>query len=162
MTHILAIDQGTTSSRAIVFDAALRPVATAQKEFAQHYPAPGWVEHDPEEIWETAIATCRAVLVRARVDPSTIAAIGIAGEAETTLAWDRETGKPLGRAIVWQDRRTASACAALRDAGHEPAITAAIESAEPPPSNPTSMLETVATPNCSEPIRAEALPARVP
>ncbi len=118
--HILAIDQGTTSSRAIVFDAGLRVVARAQEEFAQHYPASGWVEHDPEDLWRTVLDTGRAALTRAGVRP---AAIGITNQRETTLIWDRETGKPLHHAIVWQDRRTADLCAALHAAGLAPLVT---------------------------------------
>ncbi|MEZ5798119.1 MAG: glycerol kinase GlpK [Paracoccaceae bacterium] len=124
MTHILAIDQGTTSSRAILFDAALRPVASAQEEFAQHFPASGWVEHDPSDLWTTVAATARAAIEKAGLGPADIAAIGITNQRETTLLWDRATGKPLHRAIVWQDRRTADICAALKQAGHEPMVTA--------------------------------------
>ena len=122
--HILAIDQGTTSSRAIVFDAGLTPVASAQEEFAQHFPASGWVEHDPEDLWHTTLATCRAALDKSGLTADQIAAIGITNQRETTVIWDRDTGKPLDRAIVWQDRRSAAICATLRDAGHEPMITA--------------------------------------
>ncbi|MEM9047961.1 MAG: glycerol kinase GlpK [Pseudomonadota bacterium] len=120
MTHILSIDQGTTSSRAILFDPDLQPKAVAQREFTQHFPASGWVEHDPEEIWSSVLATAREVLSTG--DP--VAAIGITNQRETTLIWDRETGKPIHNAIVWQDRRTADLCADLRAAGHEPMITA--------------------------------------
>lgn len=123
MSHLIAIDQGTTSTRAIVFDQALAPVATAQQEFAQLYPAPGWVEHDPEEIWASVVATVRAAMAKAGLAAKDIAAIGITNQRETTLLWDRATGKPIHNAIVWQDRRTAEACATLRDAGHEPALT---------------------------------------
>jgi glycerol kinase len=122
--YLLAIDQGTTSTRAIVFDAALRPVATAQQEFAQLYPAPGRVEHDVEDIWSTTVATVRAAIARAGVAATNIAAIGIANQRETTIVWERATGRPIHNAIVWQDRRTADACAALRERGHEPAIAA--------------------------------------
>ena len=122
--YLLAIDQGTTSTRAIVFDAALRPVATAQQEFAQLYPAPGCVEHDVEDIWSTTVATVRATIARAGVAATSIAAIGIANQRETTIVWERATGRPIHNAIVWQDRRTADACAALRERGHEPAIAA--------------------------------------
>ncbi len=122
MTHILAIDQGTTSSRAILFDAGLQVVATAQAEFPQHYPAAGWVEHDPEDLWGT-VRQCVAQMV-GKVGPAAIAAIGITNQRETTLIWDRETGTPIHNAIVWQDRRTADTCATLRDAGHEATITA--------------------------------------
>ena len=124
MTHILAIDQGTTSSRAILFDAGLRVVASAQEEFAQHYPRPGWVEHDPSDLWSTVAATARAVMEKAGIRAESIAAIGITNQRETTLIWDRATGQPIHRAIVWQDRRTAGICTALKDAGHEPMITA--------------------------------------
>ena len=123
-SHILAIDQGTTSSRAIAFDRRLRVVGVAQKEFAQHFPHPGWVEHDPEEIWKSVVATCRAAIRKAGIAPAAIAAIGITNQRETTVVWDRKTGKPIHRAIVWQDRRTADACAALRAAGHEATFTA--------------------------------------
>jgi len=122
--YLLAIDQGTTSTRAIVFDAALRPVATAQQEFAQIYPAPGSVEHDVEDIWSTTVATVRAAIARAGVAVKTIAAIGIANQRETTIVWERATGRPIHNAIVWQDRRTADACAELRERGDEPAIAA--------------------------------------
>ncbi len=121
MTHILAIDQGTTSSRAIVFDGDMAPVATAQAEFTQHYPQPGWVEHDPEEIWASVAGTARAAIEKAGNPP--ITAIGITNQRETTLIWDRETGQPIHRAIVWQDRRTADSCEALRAAGHEALVT---------------------------------------
>jgi glycerol kinase len=124
MTHILAIDQGTTSSRAILFDAALRVVATAQEEFPQHYPQPGWVEHDPSDLWSTVAGTARAAIERAGITARDITAIGITNQRETTLLWDRATGQPLHNAIVWQDRRTAPICDALKAAGHEPMITA--------------------------------------
>ncbi len=123
MTHILAIDQGTTSSRAILFDKGLTPVATAQEEFKQHFPQSGWVEHDVDDIWATTAGTCRAAIERAGLTPSDITAIGITNQRETTIVWDRKTGKPVHRAIVWQDRRTAQTCRALRDAGHEEMIT---------------------------------------
>ncbi len=122
MPHILAIDQGTTSSRAIVFDEMLAPVAMAQQEFPQHFPASGWVEHDPEDLWSSTLATCRAALSKAGLKGLDITAIGITNQRETTLVWDRKTGQTLGNAIVWQDRRTADTCAALRDAGHEDLI----------------------------------------
>jgi glycerol kinase len=122
--YLLAIDQGTTSTRAIVFDAALKPVATAQEEFAQLYPAPGRVEHDVEDIWSTTLATVRAAIARAGVEPKAIAGIGIANQRETTVVWERATGRPIHNAIVWQDRRTADTCAVLRDRGDEPAIAA--------------------------------------
>jgi glycerol kinase len=122
--HILAIDQGTTSSRAIVFDRALRVRGVAQQEFRQHFPAAGWVEHDPEEIWQSVVKTARAAIRKAGLKAPAIAAIGITNQRETVVVWDRKTGKPIHRAIVWQDRRTAPACAALRDAGHEAEVTA--------------------------------------
>jgi glycerol kinase len=117
--YVLAIDQGTTSSRAILFDRDGRPVAVAQREFTQHFPQPGWVEHDAGEIWATQQATIYEVLARARAKPSELAAIGITNQRETTLLWDRATGEPLGRAIVWQDRRTAALCERLRAGGRE-------------------------------------------
>ena len=122
MAHLIAIDQGTTSTRAIVFDEKLAPVATAQQELTQIYPAPGWVEHDPEEIWTSVVATVRAAMAKARIAAKDVAAIGITNQRETTIVWDRATGKPVHNAIVWQDRRTADACAALRAAGHEKAV----------------------------------------
>ena len=122
--HILAIDQGTTSSRAILFDGSLRPVAQAQEEFPQSYPHPGWVEHDPADLWSTVAATARAAIEKAGVKAADIAAIGITNQRETTLIWDRRTGQPIHPAIVWQDRRTADTCTALKAAGHEASITA--------------------------------------
>ena len=112
--HILAIDQGTTSSRAILFDASLAVVASAQREFPQHFPASGWVEHEPEDIWDSVLATCREAIAQANSGASDIAAIGITNQRETTLVWDRRTGKAIHRAIVWQDRRTAETCAETR------------------------------------------------
>lgn len=122
MTQILAIDQGTTSTRAILFSADLTPITQAQEEFPQHFPASGWVEHNPADLLRTTLATARMVL--SRTDPAKIAAIGITNQRETTLLWDRATGQALHNAIVWQDRRTADTCAHLRAQGHEPAITA--------------------------------------
>ncbi|MCL4746148.1 MAG: glycerol kinase GlpK [Burkholderiaceae bacterium] len=116
---ILALDQGTTSSRSIVFDATGTPVASAQREFAQHFPKPGWVEHDAAEIWSTQRATIDEALAQARITASDIAAIGITNQRETTVLWDRRTGEPIAPAIVWQDRRTADACARLKAAGVE-------------------------------------------
>src|SRR5947209_14834384 len=104
--YILAIDQGTTSTRAIVFDATGRPVASAQKELPQIFPRPGWVEHDPEEIWRATIEVCRGALANANLAAKDIAGIGITNQRETTVVWDRATGKPVHNAIVWQDRRT--------------------------------------------------------
>ena len=116
---ILAIDQGTTSSRAIVFDADASILSVAQEEFPQLYPANGWVEHDPEAIWSSTLNVCRDAIAEAEAKGATIAAAGITNQRETTLVWDRETGKPLHNAIVWQDRRTAAACEALRGEGVE-------------------------------------------
>ena len=119
MTHVLAIDQGTTSSRAILFDGAMTVAAVAQEEFRQHFPASGWVEHDPTDLWSSVAATTRASIEKARIAPKDIAAIGITNQRETTLVWDRKTGEPIHRAIVWQDRRTADLCRRLKDEGHE-------------------------------------------
>ena len=123
-THILAIDQGTTSTRCLVFDAERRVVGMAQREFAQHYPADGWVEHDPEDIWRDTRTVLDGALAAAALTAGDIAAIGITNQRETTVLWDRTTGKPLHNAIVWQDRRTAPLCAKLREAGHEPMVQA--------------------------------------
>ncbi|WP_408590136.1 glycerol kinase GlpK [Novosphingobium sp.] len=123
-THILAIDQGTTSTRAIVFDATTRAVATAQAEFAQHYPQPGWVEHDVEDIWRDCLATARAAIAQAGLGASDIAAIGVTNQRETAVIWDRATGEPIHRAIVWQDRRTADVCQQLKADGVEELVRA--------------------------------------
>lgn len=123
MTYILAIDQGTTSSRAIIFDAQMSVVAIAQEEFPQHFPQSGWVEHDPTDIWNSVVTTCRAVLDKAAIAAREIAAIGITNQRETTLVWDRATGVPIHNAIVWQDRRTAAFCEELRAEGFEREIT---------------------------------------
>ena len=120
--HLIAIDQGTTSTRAMVFDAALKPVATAQQELRQIYPSPGSVEHDPEEIWTAVVATVREAMAKAAVAAKDVAGIGITNQRETTIVWDRASGKPVHNAIVWQDRRTTETCAALRAAGHERAV----------------------------------------
>jgi glycerol kinase len=120
----MALDQGTTSSRAIVFDAEGAVVSLAQAEVPQIYPAEGWVEHDPEAIWSTTLETARRALKGAEVGGARVEAIGVANQRETTIVWDRATGRPIHNAIVWQDRRTAGACRALRDAGHEAAIQA--------------------------------------
>jgi glycerol kinase len=122
--YLLAIDQGTTSTRALLFDAALTPVASAQQEITQLYPGPGLVEHDPEEIWATTVATIRAALAQAGATARDVAAIGITNQRETTIVWDRSTGRAIHNAIVWQDRRTAPACAALRRSGFESEVTA--------------------------------------
>lgn len=122
MPYVLALDQGTTSSRALLFDARGAVVGSAQQEFAQHFPQPGWVEHDPEDLWRTQLATAREAIEASGVAPGDIAALGITNQRETTVVWDRATGEPVHNAIVWQDRRTADACAALREAGHEDAV----------------------------------------
>ncbi len=117
MTYLLALDQGTSSSRSIVFDAQGRIVAMAQEELTQYYPQPGWVEHDPLEIWRTQLATARAVLAKAGISAQQVHAIGITNQRETTVVWNRKTGQPIHKAIVWQDRRAEPACAALRERG---------------------------------------------
>src|SRR5579883_1347216 len=118
--HVLALDQGTTSSRALVVDQTGAIVASVAHEFPQIYPKPGWVEHDPEAIWSSQLACAREAIARAGTGVEAIAAIGIANQRETVLLWDRRTGAPLMNAIVWQCRRTAERCEALRAAGHEP------------------------------------------
>ncbi len=123
-TALIAIDQGTTSTRAIVFDAALKPLATAQQELRQIYPAPGLVEHDAEEIWAAVVATVREAMAKAGLTAKDVAGIGITNQRETTVIWDRASGKAIHNAIVWQDRRTAGYCDDLRRAGHEPQIAA--------------------------------------
>lgn len=116
---ILAIDQGTTSSRAIVFDGKLKPLAVGQREFRQFYPKSGWVEHDPEEIWSSVVTVCKAALRKAKARPQAVKAIGITNQRETVVIWNRRTGKPIHKAIVWQDRRTAAFCETLKAEGHE-------------------------------------------
>jgi glycerol kinase len=123
MSFVLALDQGTTSSRAIVFDRSGSIRALAQQEFAQHFPQPGWVEHDANEIWTTQSAVMREALAKAAISGADVAALGITNQRETTVLWERATGKPIARAIVWQDRRTADTCDALRAAGHADLIT---------------------------------------
>ncbi len=123
MRYVMAIDQGTTSSRAILFDEKMAIKTIAQEEFPQHYPANGWVEHDPSDLWSTVAATCRAAIEKAGISAADIAAIGITNQRETTLVWDKVTGEPLHNAIVWQDRRTADYCAEMVAAGHEETIT---------------------------------------
>src|SRR6201992_1760752 len=122
--HVLVVDQGTTSTRTMIFgpDAAL--VATAQEEFPQIFPQPGWVEHDPESLWRTTLSTARQALSRAGVEPSALGGLGIANQRETTLVWSRTTGRPIHNAIVWQDRRTAALCAELKDCGYEKLVAA--------------------------------------
>ncbi len=124
MPFILALDQGTTSSRAIVFDAEGAPRAIAQREFRQLYPQPGWIEHDPYEIWITQRDVAREAVEQAGIAATEIRAIGITNQRETTLLWDRQTGEPLYNAIVWQDRRTAAMCSELRASGAEPTVRA--------------------------------------
>ena len=123
-THLIAIDQGTTSTRAIVFDNALKPVASAGQELRQIYPAPGEVEHNPEEIWAAVVATMRTAMASAGIAAKDVAAIGITNQRETVIVWDRATGRPIHNAIVWQDRRTAAACEQLKSDGHETMIAA--------------------------------------
>lgn len=123
MTFILAIDQGTTSSRAILFDEDLKIKASVQEEFPQHFPQSGWVEHDPADLWSTTAGTCRAAIERAGIKADDIAAIGITNQRETTIVWDKATGEPVYNAIVWQDRRTSEFCREMREAGHEPMFT---------------------------------------
>ena len=123
MTYILAIDQGTTSSRAILFDQDMHPVQSCQQEFQQYFPQSGWVEHDAEEIWASVQAVVGGVMAQAGCTAKEIAAIGITNQRETTLIWDRKTGAPIHKAIVWQDRRTSAFCDRLRAEGHETEIT---------------------------------------
>ena len=121
--YVLAIDQGTTSTRALLFDEGARIAAMAQETFEQHFPRPGEVEHEPEDLWTTTVSTVRTVLEKAGCRAGEIAAVGIANQRETVLVWERATGRPIHRAIVWQDRRTADACAVLRDGGHEALVS---------------------------------------
>ncbi len=121
--YILAIDQGTTSTRAIVFDKKLDPIASAQKEFKQYYPASGWVEHDAEEIWKSVLTTVKAAIKKARISSANIKSIGITNQRETTVIWDRKTGNAIHNAIVWQDRRTADICRDLKTKGFEKVVT---------------------------------------
>jgi glycerol kinase len=124
MTHVLAIDQGTTSSRTLVFDAQFHVAGMGQAEVPQHYPASGHVEHDPEDIWRTTVDTARVALAAARLTARHVSALGITNQRETVVIWDRRTGQPLHHALVWQDRRTADHCARLKAAGVEPMVTA--------------------------------------
>jgi len=123
-TRILAIDQGTTSSRAIIFDDAMQVSAVAQREFNQYFPQSGWVEHDPQDLWSSTLTTCREAMEKAATGAQDIAAIGITNQRETTVVWNVQTGETLGNAIVWQDRRTAQMCHDLREAGHGDLVTA--------------------------------------
>jgi glycerol kinase len=120
--YILALDQGTTSSRAILFDRQAKVVAVAQQEFRQIYPQPGWVEHDPMEIWASQLDVAREAITTAGIAPSQIAAVGITNQRETTIVWDRATGIPIHNAIVWQCRRSAALCDSLKVAGWEPHV----------------------------------------
>ena len=122
MMVVVALDQGTTSSRAIVFDQAGSMLAVAQKEFEQHFPNPAWVEHDADEIWRTQFEVATEAIAAAGVSTSDIAAVGITNQRETTLVWDRQSGRPVHNAIVWQDRRTADTCDRLRAEGHHDTI----------------------------------------
>ena len=124
MPFVMAIDQGTTSSRAILFRSDISIAASAQQEFPQHFPASGWVEHEPEDIWATTIATCRAAMDKAGATAADIAAIGITNQRETVVVWDAVSGQAIHRAIVWQDRRTAEFCTRLKAEGLEPMVTA--------------------------------------
>ena len=121
--YILSIDQGTTSSRAIIFDGDMQPIAQGQQEFPQYYPNNGWVEHSPEDLWQTTLQSCRTAIEKANIDSCKIDGIGITNQRETTLLWDRNTGEPIYNAIVWQDRRTADICETLKQQGCEPLIT---------------------------------------
>jgi glycerol kinase len=123
VSHILALDQGTSSSRAIVFDPAGTIAGAAQREFEQIFPKPGWVEHNPEAIWESQLSVAREALASANLGPGDIAGIGVTNQRETVVVWERESGKPIHNAIVWQDRRTAECIAQLKSAGHEPMVT---------------------------------------
>ncbi|MGS2743716.1 glycerol kinase GlpK [Halomonas sp. LS-001] len=123
-SYILAIDQGTTSSRAILFDRQGQVVSVAQQEFPQHFPHDGWIEHNPDDIWESVLDTCRNVIAKANIDIQQISGVGITNQRETTIVWDRKTGKPIYNAIVWQDRRTSDICETLRDQGHTQTVQA--------------------------------------
>src|SRR5688572_3629961 len=123
MTYILALDQGTTSSRAIVFDESGGIVGVVQREFKQHFPKPGWVEHDANEIWQSQLDVAAEALSKFKLKPADIAALGITNQRETTVLWDRSTGEPIHNAIVWQDRRTSARCDELRSQGCEPMVS---------------------------------------
>ena len=118
-SYVLSIDQGTTSSRGVIFDKNYEIVSIGQKEFTQFFPDSGWVEHDPEEIWMSTLESCHSALKESKIDPSQIRAVGITNQRETTVVWDKDTGKPIYNAIVWQDRRTSDQCQNLKDLGHE-------------------------------------------
>ena len=136
MQALLALDQGTSSSRAMVFGRDGRLLAVAQRELTQHFPQPGWVEHDADEIWAGQLACAREAVAKAGVKP---AAIGITNQRETTVLWDRRTGEPLHRALVWQDRRTAGFCEQLKQQGLEPRVRALTESANTPDTPTTAI-----------------------
>src|SRR5262245_21185318 len=119
MKHVVAIDQGTTGTTVLVLDEALRVVGRETQEFRQIYPQPGWVEHDPDDIWKSVEAALASALRQASVDSSSVAAVGITNQRETAVVWERRSLRPARNAIVWQDRRTADRCAALKQAGHE-------------------------------------------
>jgi len=121
---LLAIDQGTSSSRAVIYDHSVTVQASAQQEFAQIYPRPGWVEHDPEAIWDSVRKVTKKAMSEVNASASDVTAIGITNQRETTLLWDRRTGECVYNAIVWQDRRTAEYCRALKEAGHESSVAA--------------------------------------
>ena len=121
--YVLSIDQGTTSSRGVIFDKSYEIVSIGQKEFTQFFPDSGWVEHDPEEIWMSTLESCHSALKESKIDPSQIRAVGITNQRETTVVWDKVTGKPIYNAIVWQDRRTSDQCQNLKDLGHESLVT---------------------------------------
>lgn len=121
--YVLSIDQGTTSSRGVIFDKSYEIVSIGQKEFTQFFPDSGWVEHDPEEIWMSTLESCHSAIKESKIDPSQIRAVGITNQRETTVVWDKETGKPIYNAIVWQDRRTSDQCQNLKDLGHESLVT---------------------------------------
>lgn len=123
MTYVMAIDQGTTSSRTLLFDADMKVAASAQQEFTQHFPQSGWVEHNPEDLWLTVLHTAKTAMTQVGAKAADIAAIGITNQRETTIVWDKSTGEPIHRAIVWQDRRTTQICQGMKTAGHEPMIT---------------------------------------
>lgn len=120
---VLSIDQGTTSTRAIVFNDSFESVGMGQREFAQHFPHEGWVEHDPEDLWLTTVETCGEAITQSGLSTEQIIGVGITNQRETTLIWDRVTGEPVYNAIVWQDRRTSAFCSTLKAAGHEPMFT---------------------------------------
>ena len=124
MTFVLAIDQGTTSSRAILFDQDMKICGISQKEFTQHFPNSGWVEHDAYDLLNTTLETCRNVIADVGINAAEIAAIGITNQRETTIIWDKSTGQPIHNAIVWQDRRTSEMCETLRAGNHEDMVTA--------------------------------------